>query len=151
MSTVTDFWRADQPTLPRLGTAWDIGRDLGVSGGLLESWSVRYDVSTYRPGVPPVGYFPPPIMQLSQQDVWMTEQVLRWHGWMLDHDEGFAAYRLGRAPHKLTAWGEMKTYAEWLVDPRCPLVYVSTLTARLGRGWSPERAISTAVRQKFGA
>ncbi|MDJ0463095.1 hypothetical protein [Streptomyces sp. H27-C3] len=150
MSTATDFWKAEQPSLPRLGTAWDIGRDLGVSGQLLEAWSVRYDVLTYRAGVPSVGYFPPPVMRLSEREVWLTEQVLRWHGWMLDHDEDFAAYRLRRAPHKLTAWRETKTYAEWLVDPRCPLVYVSTLTGRLGRGWTPEHAISTDVQQKLG-
>lgn len=76
----------------------------------------------------------------------MFDQVHEWHTWMLDNDPAFATYRTKRKPHQLTAWGETKTYAEWLLDDRCPLFYVSTLTGRLGRGWTPERAVSTPVR-----
>lgn len=41
----------------------------------------------------------------------------------------------------LTAWGETKTRAEWIEDPRCR-VGLSTLRWRLARGWSVEEALS---------
>lgn len=146
MENPQEYWRARQPELPRLGDAWDIGREFGISGRLVEEWQVRYDSSMSRPHVPPQGLFPPPVMEIGGRGVWLADQVHEWHTWMLDNDPAFAAYRTKRAPHQLTAWGETKTYAEWLLDSRCPLVYVSTLTGRLGRGWAPERAVSTPVR-----
>lgn len=119
-----------------------------MSGRLLEEWQVRYDNPASRPAVPPEGIFPPPIAQIGGRDVWMTEQVIEWHTWMLDNDPDFAAYRKSRSPHLLTAWGDTKSYAEWLLDERCPLVHVSTLSGRLARGWPPEKAVSTPLQSR---
>ncbi len=44
--------------------------------------------------------------------------------------------------HRVTAFGETKTVAEWVDDPRCPVTY-QALLARLGRhGWPVEAALT---------
>jgi len=43
---------------------------------------------------------------------------------------------------RITAWGETKTAAEWEEDNRC-VVASPTLRARLGKGWTPEKAIGS--------
>jgi len=63
----------------------------------------------------------------------------------------------GRRPGKeLEAFGEKKTAADWLRDPRCKVISAGTLKARLARGLSPEEALRrpafaenrTRLRQK---
>lgn len=44
----------------------------------------------------------------------------------------------------ITAFGETKVLSEWAEDERCT-VSLPTLTGRLNRGWSAERAVSTPV------
>lgn len=46
------------------------------------------------------------------------------------------------------AFGETKTIAQWLLDPRC-VISESTLYVRLNNGWPAELAISSP-RQKAG-
>lgn len=52
-----------------------------------------------------------------------------------------------RTNHRLTAFGETKTLSEWSEDPRCMVTY-TTLKRRSHAGWSPERAITMAARQR---
>lgn len=51
-----------------------------------------------------------------------------------------------RATRNVTALGETKTIQQWMEDSRCRLDY-ATIWARLARGWSGERAITTPNRQ----
>ena len=49
----------------------------------------------------------------------------------------------GRSKAKrLTAFGETKTFSEWVKDERCPYKKPGTLYSRVRKGWSPERAIT---------
>jgi DNA-binding CsgD family transcriptional regulator len=51
----------------------------------------------------------------------------------------------GHGPSRgLRAFGETKSYSEWIRDPRCKLLSGDALRARLDRGMSPEEAIRTA-------
>jgi hypothetical protein len=43
------------------------------------------------------------------------------------------------------AFGETKSYWEWIRDPRCKLLSADALKARLDRGMSPEAAIRTVA------
>jgi hypothetical protein len=48
----------------------------------------------------------------------------------------------------LTAFGESKTAAEWVEDPRCAIRHRNTLLIRVSRcGWSHERAITEPLQQ----
>jgi hypothetical protein len=47
----------------------------------------------------------------------------------------------------LTAFGEVKTVADWAEDPRCQVGYY-TLHSRLGLGWPSQRAISMPARSR---
>lgn len=53
-----------------------------------------------------------------------------------------ASNKNGSLNIKLTAWGETKTFYQWLHDPRCK-VTIYALKYRIGAGWDHERAIST--------
>lgn len=48
---------------------------------------------------------------------------------------------------RVTAFGEVKTRAEWAEDPRC-VVTRWTLESRLQAGWEPERAITAPKRAR---
>lgn len=52
-----------------------------------------------------------------------------------------------RSSVRLPAFGEEKTPAEWVRDPRCRVCY-GTLSTRLRLGWTAERAISEEKRQR---
>jgi hypothetical protein len=49
---------------------------------------------------------------------------------------------------ELEAFGEKKSYSDWIRDPRCKLLSVSALIARLEHGMSPEAAIRTASYER---
>lgn len=46
---------------------------------------------------------------------------------------------------RITAWGEEKTFMEWLEDPRCVVKSYTTLAKRIKDKWIPEEAISLRV------
>ena len=46
-----------------------------------------------------------------------------------------------RRSRLLTSWGETKTFAQWLKDPRC-LASRGALQYRLSKGMSPEEALT---------
>lgn len=49
-----------------------------------------------------------------------------------------------RSDHQITAWGETKTWWEWLEDPRTSRDVTATMfKARKHGGWSMEEALST--------
>jgi hypothetical protein len=52
-----------------------------------------------------------------------------------------AANKGGSLRLELTAWGETKSFYEWLHDERCK-VTIYALKYRIGAGWNPEEAIS---------
>jgi hypothetical protein len=53
-----------------------------------------------------------------------------------------------RNTFKITAWGETKTGAEWLQDPRCNVSSMDGLKMRILRKMPPEKAISTPPRNR---
>lgn len=61
-------------------------------------------------------------------------------------EERKQASLLGKT-RKLTAFGETKTYSEWVEDERCPLQKTHTIYSRIHKDWSPERAITQPVRK----
>ena len=50
-----------------------------------------------------------------------------------------------RTTRFLTAFGERKTMQQWTEDERCAVDY-ATIWARVGRGWSHERAITEPTK-----
>lgn len=56
-----------------------------------------------------------------------------------------------RANHFVTAFGETKCIADWILDSRCAMSF-GGLTDRIRKGWSPEKAITTPplTRQERG-
>lgn len=46
----------------------------------------------------------------------------------------------------IEAFGESKSVAEWVNDPRCPGLKLQTLWKRINDGWPSERAITTSIR-----
>ena len=55
--------------------------------------------------------------------------------------------RKSKEPRIVSAWGESKTVAQWICDPRC-VVDMSTLYTRLRSGKSGEDAISEPPQQR---
>jgi len=53
-----------------------------------------------------------------------------------------------RRHHRLTAWGQHRTVADWAADARCSVDYV-TILQRIERGWSPEEAITTPSLRRY--
>lgn len=47
-----------------------------------------------------------------------------------------------RTNHRLTAFGETKTLAQWTRDARCVISRAQTLGKRIARGWEPEHALT---------
>ena len=50
-----------------------------------------------------------------------------------------------RATRRLTAFGETKTFTDWLSDPRCVVSHKTSVRGRLDLGWSVEEALATPV------
>ena len=48
-----------------------------------------------------------------------------------------------RSNRLIEAFGESKTAPEWLEDERCAVTNRFAIYERIGRGWEPERAITT--------
>jgi len=48
----------------------------------------------------------------------------------------------------ITAFGETKSITEWVQDPRCPDVSLSTIWWRINHNWPAERAITTPARAR---
>lgn len=48
-----------------------------------------------------------------------------------------------RTNRRIAAFGETKTLAEWVRDPRCVVSYPALQLRIVRRGWEPERAIKT--------
>lgn len=51
----------------------------------------------------------------------------------------------------LTAFGETKTVAEWVDDPRCSVTYTALIQRVRRAGWAPEEAVSTPAQSNGGA
>lgn len=54
-----------------------------------------------------------------------------------------------KSTHRVTAFGQTKSLADWAEDDRCSVTYNAVLY-RLRKGWEPERAITTPRTQKGG-
>lgn len=49
---------------------------------------------------------------------------------------------------RIFAFGENKTYGEWVADPRCSVKYTTLLMRITAYGYSPERAITEPTKKK---
>lgn len=49
---------------------------------------------------------------------------------------------------RLEAWGESKTFAEWVEDPRCD-IDINTLRNRIRLEWTPEDAVGTPLKVRY--
>lgn len=55
--------------------------------------------------------------------------------------------RKRRKSEPVTAWGETKTIAQWVADPRCKARRGQMIRERINAGWSAEDAISKPPRK----
>jgi hypothetical protein len=69
---------------------------------------------------------------------------LRW-GW--DAERAMTAPVVDRATRTLTAYGETKTWREWLDDPRVD-VSSYTIKTRMGRGWTDAECVGEVKRKR---
>lgn len=97
-------------------------------------------------------------------DSFVSDVGLRPDGTTLDRIDNSGNYEPGNcrwadrktqarnssAAAEIRAFGETKSFAAWVEDPRCAVGY-RTLVARITRGEDPENAISRPTRESFAA
>lgn len=104
------------------------GRGIAVC----EAWSADYP--TFRTWSQENGYTDGLTLDRIDNDKGYSPENCRWVTRLVNNNNT-------RTNHRIEAFGEEQTLAQWSRDPRCRVGRITLLT-RIRRGWDAERAIS---------